>query len=108
MVDTVSESGDYDEEVQAVLRGGGPQTEIGYRIAWARTYLKGMGLLTNISSGTWSLTEAGVKIIETTDTAARDEEVERRHKDYTRSVHEKRGVVPSGKAEGPLSRVPAN
>jgi restriction system protein len=36
---------------QAVLHHDGPGTEIGYRLAWARTYLKGMGLLTNSSRG---------------------------------------------------------
>jgi restriction system protein len=29
-------------EVQSVLHGDGPMTEVQYRLAWARTYLKGM------------------------------------------------------------------
>lgn len=33
------------------------QTEIGYRLAWARTYLKKFGLLENSSRGVWALTE---------------------------------------------------
>lgn len=37
----------YSTEQQDVLHGDGPQTEIRYRLAWARTYLKGMCLLTN-------------------------------------------------------------
>jgi restriction system protein len=32
------------------------QTEVGYRLAWARTYLKKYGLLDNSSRGVWSLT----------------------------------------------------
>ncbi len=32
-------------------------TEVGYRLAWARTYLKKFGLLENSSRGIWSLTE---------------------------------------------------
>jgi restriction system protein len=32
-------------------------TEVGYRLAWARTYLKKFGLLDNSSRGIWSLTE---------------------------------------------------
>lgn len=32
------------------------QTEVGYRLAWARTYLKKFGLLENSSRGIWSLT----------------------------------------------------
>ena len=31
------------------------QTEVGYRLAWARTYLKKYGLLENSSRGVWSL-----------------------------------------------------
>ena len=32
------------------------QTEVGYRLAWARTYLKKYGLLENSSRGVWALT----------------------------------------------------
>ena len=32
-------------------------TEVGYRLAWARTYLRKFGLLENSSRGVWSLTE---------------------------------------------------
>ena len=35
----------------------GNDTEIEYRLAWARTYLKKFGLITNSSRGVWSLTE---------------------------------------------------
>ena len=33
------------------------RTEVDYRLAWARTYLKNFGLLENSSRGVWSLTE---------------------------------------------------
>jgi restriction system protein len=49
----------YSEEQQSVLRKKGSQTEIAYRLAWARTYLKTYGLLENVGRGVWSLTEAG-------------------------------------------------
>lgn len=35
----------------------GSQTEVGYRLAWARTYLKKFGFLENSSRGVWALTE---------------------------------------------------
>ena len=35
------------------------QTEVAYRLAWARTYLKKYGLLENSSRGIWSLTAKG-------------------------------------------------
>lgn len=34
------------------------QSELGYRLAWARTYLKKFGLLENSSRGVWALTDA--------------------------------------------------
>ncbi|MBF0185748.1 MAG: restriction endonuclease [Magnetococcales bacterium] len=44
----------------------GMQTEIGYRLAWARTYLKKFGLVENSRRGVWSLTEKA-KTFETVD-----------------------------------------
>ncbi|BBP43967.1 restriction endonuclease [Thiosulfativibrio zosterae] len=35
------------------------QTEVAYRLAWARTYLKKYGLLENSSRGIWTLTQKG-------------------------------------------------
>ena len=51
-------------EVRGVLHGDGPMTEVQYRLAWARTYLKGMGLLTNSQRGAWSVTENGQAVTE--------------------------------------------
>jgi restriction system protein len=54
------EVGNFTDDQRAVLhRGVGPETEIGYRVAWARTYLKGVGALVNSQRGVWSLTEYG-------------------------------------------------
>lgn len=55
----VMELSDFSPEQQAVLHGDGPQTEIEYRLAWARTYLKFAGLAENSSRGVWTLTETG-------------------------------------------------
>jgi restriction system protein len=41
--------------------GRGRQTELEYRLAWARTYLKQYGLLENSTRGVWSLTPQGLK-----------------------------------------------
>jgi restriction system protein len=51
IVETVIKREGFSDAQQAVLHNDGPETEIGYRLAWARTYLKGMGLLTNSSRG---------------------------------------------------------
>jgi len=38
---------------------GDRQTEVQYRLAWARTYLKAFGLLENSSRGVWVITPRG-------------------------------------------------
>jgi restriction system protein len=57
IVEKVVELEGFTEEQQAVPHGDGPQGQIEYRLAWARTYLKGMGLLDNSARGVWTLTE---------------------------------------------------
>jgi restriction system protein len=47
------------EAQQAVPHGEGRYTEINYRLAWCRTYLKGVGLLTSAGRGVWAITEQG-------------------------------------------------
>jgi restriction system protein len=63
IVETVIRREGFSDEQQAVLHNNGPETEIGYRLAWARTYLKGMGLLTNSARGVWSLTDEGTALL---------------------------------------------
>ena len=59
IVEKVIELEEFTEEQQAVPHGDGPASEIEYRLAWARTYLKGMGALDNSKRGVWSTTELG-------------------------------------------------
>ena len=49
----------YPDEQLAVLHRNGPETEIEYRLAWARTYLKNVGAVENSRRGVWSITERG-------------------------------------------------
>lgn len=63
IVEAVIKHEGFTVEQQSVLHNDGPQTEIGYRLAWARTYLKGMGLLMNSARGVWALTEDGSAIL---------------------------------------------
>ena len=59
--------------VSEIPHGKGSQTELEYRLAWSRTYLKGYGLIDNSECGIWSLTTlpgAGTQV---------DPEVVRRH-----------------------------
>jgi restriction system protein len=59
IVEKVIELEGFSEEQQAVPHGDGPASEIEYRLAWARTYLKGMRALNNSKRGVWSTTELG-------------------------------------------------
>jgi restriction system protein len=57
--DKVLERAKFNRDQLAVLHKNGPETEIWYRLAWARTYLKGVGALENSTRGVWSITEVG-------------------------------------------------
>jgi restriction system protein len=59
IVDVVVKTEGFSDVQQAVLHGGGPRTELDYRLAWGRTALKAQGLLTNSGRGIWALTDAG-------------------------------------------------
>jgi len=59
IVDKVIELEGFSEEQQAIPHGDGPQSQIEYRLAWARSYLKGMNALNNSKRGVWSTTELG-------------------------------------------------
>src|SRR6516164_2539042 len=72
IVETVIKREGFTDAQQAVLHNDGPETEVGYRLAWARTYLKGMGLLTNSSRGVWALTDDGTALL--TDPSATDDQ----------------------------------
>lgn len=63
IVESVVKHESYADEQQAVLHNDGPSTEIEYRLAWARSYLKAMGLLTNSARGVWALTDEGVGLL---------------------------------------------
>jgi restriction system protein len=72
IVETAIKREGFSDAQQAVLHNDGPETEIAYRLAWARTYLKGMGLLTNSSRGVWALTDDGTALL--TDPSATDDQ----------------------------------
>jgi restriction system protein len=72
IVETVIKREGFSDAQQAVLHNNGPETEIGYRLAWARTYLKAMGLLTNSTRGVWALTDDCTALL--TDPATADDQ----------------------------------
>lgn len=73
---TIQEIGDqvvqlsgYSEDQQRVLHGSGPKTEIMYRLAWSRTYLRSVGAVENSKRGVWSITDYG-RLLTPSDVAA--------------------------------------
>ncbi|MEV6518953.1 restriction endonuclease [Micromonospora chalcea] len=80
IVEAVLQQQHFTEEQQQILHGDGPQTEIEYRLAWARTYLKFMGLLINSRRGVWTLTEQG--------RAVRKEDIPRLHGEVVARLRE--------------------
>ena len=50
------------EEVLNVPHKNGPRSEVDYRAAWARTYLKYIGAIDNTSRGVWTITSTGKAI----------------------------------------------
>lgn len=61
LLEQVIKQESISDDVAAVLHkpDKGNQTEIGYRLAWARTYLKKAGYIINSSHGVWALTSLG-------------------------------------------------
>ena len=47
------------DEVLDVPHKEGPQTEVDYRAAWARTHLKMIGTIDNTARGVWTITDRG-------------------------------------------------
>lgn len=91
-IDTaVTELMQLTEEQQSVLHKGGPMSEIAYRLHWARTYLKGMGLATNTARGVWTLTPEGRSVSEDRIMPLRDR--------YVRQMRERRKARKGGDEE---------
>jgi restriction system protein len=103
IVETVIKGEGLSDGQQAVLHNDGPGTELGYRLAWARTYLKGMGLLANSTRGVWALTDEGASLV--TDTALTDHQrAERIHElraRYLTGLRTERKARPSHDGEEP-------
>lgn len=57
----VAENLQLPEELLSILHNQetGNQTEVGYRLAWARTYLKKYGILENSVRGIWTISQKG-------------------------------------------------
>lgn len=66
-----------------VMSTNGRQTELAYRVAWARSGLRAIGALDRVGKGTWRLTEKGE--------ALACDELERQHRQYLANKRLERG-----------------
>lgn len=62
LVEKVGSMHNFSEEVMLFPRRNGPDTELSYRISWAKNTLKRIGVLHTLSHGVWALTKTGRKI----------------------------------------------
>ena len=51
-----------EADTNEIHKGSATETELNYRLAWARTYLKIYGILENSSRGVWALTPKGQQV----------------------------------------------
>ena len=84
-------------EITSILHIGGPQTELSYRLAWTRTYLKKYGMLDNSQRGVWSLTATGraAESVDPREVVARvreEDQVEQRRVSRGRQVEDDSGT----------------
>lgn len=84
----VIEREDFTDEQLALLHNEGPRTELEYRLAWARTYLKGMGALASASRGVWETTALGREISEAEVEPLRREYIAARRSQRTKKQRE--------------------
>jgi restriction system protein len=109
IVETVIKREGFSNAQQAVLHNNGPETEIGYRLAWGRTALKRAGLLTNSTRGVWALTGEGTAMV--ADRSVTDEQRRERVREkwsgYLAGLRQARKARPSDDDSGPEPYEPA-
>jgi len=74
------------ETLQIPHDENGLQSEVDYRLAWSRTYLKKYGLIENSSRGVWSLTQSDLDL-----SKVNSDEIVKKVRDQHRRPEEKQG-----------------
>lgn len=62
MHDWVADNLKITPEARDLPHGEGPNTELRYRLHWARSYLKSFGAINNSERGVWTLTDKGERV----------------------------------------------
>jgi len=90
------------QEVADVPHGATGRTELEYRSAWARTYLRKAGLIENSERGIWALTPEGAKV-GTVDGRQIARDVAKQFQSERATDSESAGALVAAEAEAPLS-----
>ncbi len=90
LLEKVMEIMKIPEHIQSLPHGKGPNTEVDYRLAWARTYLGKVKALTNSERGVWALTQYGRNLTEQDVNGIPSIVRERSRKERTTQVKEKK------------------
>ncbi len=88
------------EEVLSVLHDSeaGNQTEVHYRLAWARTYLKKYGALTNSARGIWALAKPDLATVDPKDVIKAVRDADKKSK---QAKHDQKPLQTSPETEAP-------
>ncbi len=57
LLERIADDLNLPDEILDIPHGEGPRSEFNYRAAWARTDLKIVGAVDNVSKGIWIITE---------------------------------------------------
>ena len=107
MLDDVSAHMGLSEVVRSVPHGTSGRTEVEYRMAWARTYLKKIGALESAGRGVWTLTAKGAALTQA-DAAGAPRQVQQDYYAQRTAAKLTDASAPTGSADlGPLDEVEA-
>ncbi len=88
----------FSEELQNIPHKKGNRTKLEYRLAWARTYLKWGGALSNSARGVWSITDKGEKLThkDIPEIVRKIQAESRKSREFSST----RSISPSGTVDG--------
>ena len=97
MEEAVSTALHLADEVRAIQHLDGPRTELEYKLAWVRTYLKKLNALENSERGVWHLTSIGADLSE-----AEIAGIPKRVRELDRSRRAQRNVEDISETDGAI------
>ena len=75
------------------------RTAVSYRLAWARTYLKKYGFLTNSSRGVWALAKPGIQEVEPKDVVRHVREQDKKDRQSKHTSSDLKNAEPPEEAQ---------